>query len=144
MHPFANGCNEIVQTTETGIISTNAVCGMCFVFSDIDVIQKVVEVAGMRLVWLLHGCAKENGVEAVFVPSFPYQCSGYVNFIQCRQMDATLFGYVIQCGTSLLTKCLSCSALANGTDFCCKQSPAKAFDAWKRDWLVVKFFLATH
>jgi hypothetical protein len=136
-HPFADGCNEIVQTTEARVISVNAVYGLCFVFSDIDVLQKGVEVAGMRLVWLLRGRANENGVEAVFVPSFPCQCSGYFDFYTMRaDVCHALWFDVIQCGASLLTKCLSRSALAQGTEFCYKQSPAVAFDAWKWDWLV--------
>ncbi len=140
-HHFVDGYTEILQTTVTAVIPEYAVCGCCFVFSDIDVMLNGVEVAGMRLVRLLRGRATENGAKAVYAPSFPCRCSGFYDF-HLMQSDACyiLWYDVVQCGISLLTKCLSCFTLAQGTEFCSKQSPAVALDAWKWDWLVKQFF----
>jgi hypothetical protein len=112
------------------------------VFSDIDVIQNGVEVAGMKLVRFLRGCATENRVEAVYAPSFPCKCSGFYEFHSMRLDVCYILWYdLVQCGISLLTKCFSCSALAQKTEFCSKQYPSVAFDAWKWDLLVKQIFI---
>jgi hypothetical protein len=137
MHVFTPGCSEVIQTAAMAVISEKAVCGCCFVFSDVDVMMNGVEVTGMRLVRLLRGWETAIGVEAVFVSSFPCQCLGFFDIYTIRSdLCYVIWHDVIQCGISLLMKCLFRSALAQGTEFCSKQSPTVAFDHWKWDWLV--------
>ncbi len=140
-HPFTNGCTEILQTENAAIISANAVCGICFVFSDNDILNGGVEVAEMQLVRMLHGRVTQHGSESVFVPSFPCQCDCFYDWYTIRaDISFASWHDVVLCGVLLLTKCLSYSALIEGTEFCQKQSPSVSFDTWKWDWLVQQIF----
>jgi hypothetical protein len=142
-HPFTNGCIEILQTENTAIISANVVYGICFVFSDNNILNGGVEVAGMQLVWMLRGHVTQHGSESIFVPSFPCQCDCFYDWYTIRaDISFALWHDVVLCGVSLLTKCLSHSALTQGTEFCQKQSPSVSFATWKWDWLVQQIFHA--
>ena len=68
---------QIIQTLNISILNSGQTTGFIFVFTDLDVIHHVVEVMGMDSVRVLHRQMMRNGVEAMFVPSFPLDCDSF-------------------------------------------------------------------
>ena len=81
---FAADCSNphcFHHTSRTGIT------GFIFIFSEMEVIHDEIKTLGMELVQVLHGQGTENGVEAVFIPSFP---SSYDLFSEVYNLHADL------------------------------------------------------
>jgi len=62
---------QIVQTPLVPIIHPEQVTGFIFIFSEMEVIHHGIKILGIELVQLLGSQATEDGVEAMFLPSFP-------------------------------------------------------------------------
>ena len=114
-----------------------------FVFSDFSIVHQNVEVQGMDMVRVLHGHQSEgNGVETLYVPSFPSECP---QFVMAYNLHADISGGLwsdVFCSVcSPLTQQLCRIVQSQGIDFCSKQSAPLKIDRWKWNWMK-EFFLS--
>ena len=96
---------QIVQTLNISILNSGQITGFIIVFTDLDIIHHGVEVLGMDSVRVLHGQMMGNGVEAVFVLSFPLDYDSFKEEYSAWADVAHAFWYgVVQACASLLTR----------------------------------------
>jgi len=106
-----------------------------FVFSNYEITHQNVEVQGIERVRVLHGHASENGMESIYISSFPSKLPSFdAHHNLCADISFALWHEFICSMRVLLTQGLCRMTQSQGLEFCSKHSMPMKREKWKWKW----------
>ena len=126
---------QIIQTGISFIVQPEMITNL----SLCSVIMKShqnVEVQGIERVRVLHGHASENGMESIYISSFPSKLPSFdAHHNLCADISFALWHEFICSMRVLLTQGLCRMTQSQGLEFCSKHSMPMKMEKWKWNWL---------